>query len=210
VLEGLRDAIEKRAAQVILDTSGSRNGRVLATEQQRFHKQDSKASGDLKHEPDKFLTKKVEGDVASGGAMIAKGDNNHQTCMPIHAGLKRKARDQNECARKKSRGDGYVMNDGILGEAREARVSDHEGHEEATDSHIEGEPEDIEADDPPPSTSAVLAKYAAGERRGRKWRGRTTGADMPTKRNVGGIAEGNVSDDEQVIIGEDNDFWRER
>ncbi|KAI4656435.1 uncharacterized protein J4E79_007989 [Alternaria viburni] len=209
VLEGLRDAIEKRAAQVILETSGPRNGRVLAKDQPKSHRQDPKASSDsLKHETDKFLTKKADGDFGSLDAMFVKDDNNHQTRIPFRAGRKRKAQDQNECTRKKSKGDDCVMNDEILGETEEERMSDHEGHKEAMDSHIEGEPEDIEEEDPPPSVSAVLAGYVAGERRGRKWRGRT--ADMPMRHDMDGIAEGNVSDDEQVIIGEDSDFWRER
>lgn len=208
MLEGLRDAIEKRAAQVILDTSGPRNGRVLAKDQPKSHRQDPKASSDsLKHETDNFLTKKADGDFASLDAMLVKGDNNHQTRIPIRPGLKRKAHDQNECARKKSKGNDCVMNDEILGETEES-MSDHKGHEEPMDSHIEGEPEDMEEEDPPPSVSAVLAKYAAGEPKRRKWRGRT--ADTPMRHDKDGIAEGNVSDDEQVIIGEDNDFWRER
>ncbi|KAI4699988.1 hypothetical protein J4E81_004022 [Alternaria sp. BMP 2799] len=208
VLEGLRDAIEKRAGQVILNTSGPRNGRVLAKEQQKFHKQDFNTSYDQKHEPDNVLTKKAEGDFASGGAMIAKGNNSHQTRMPIHAGLKRKVQEQNECARKKSKGNDHIMHDEILGESEEGRMLDHNGHEEAMDSHIEGEPEDMEEEDSPPSISAVLAKYAAGEPKRRKWRGRT--ADTPMRHDLDGVAEGNVSDDEQVIIGEDSDFWRER
>lgn len=184
---------------------------MLVTDQQKFHKQDPKASDDLKHERDNFLTKKAEGDFASLGAMLVKGDNNDQTRIPTRAGFKRKAQDQNECARKKSRGQDYVTNDETLNDIEQGRMSDHEGSKEAMDSYIEGEPEDMEEEeeDPSPSISAVLAKYAAGEPKRRKWRGRT--ADTPTRHDMDGIAEGNVSDDEQVIIGEDSNFFlRER
>ncbi|KAI4954332.1 hypothetical protein J4E91_002044 [Alternaria rosae] len=139
--------------------------------------------------------------------MLVKGDNNDQTRILIRAGFKRKAQDQNECARKKSRAEDCVTNDETPNDIEQGRMSDHEGSKEAMDSHIKGDAEDMEEEDPPPSISAMLAKYAAGEPKRPKWRGRT--ADTRTRHDMDGIAEGNVSDDEQVIIGEDSGRPRE-
>jgi hypothetical protein len=138
-LGGLRDTIEKRAAQVLLHTSGPRNGRVLVS---------------------------IDDDIS-----------NSENPNDIKGG----------------------------------EISEHDDKQEETKQHDTGpESDKVEGDGSPLSISTVLAKYAAVELNGRKWMGRIANAEMPKKWNMDSTAEGNVSDDEQRIIGEDDEFWHDR
>jgi hypothetical protein len=138
-LGGLRDTIEKRAAQVLLHTSGPRNGRVLVS---------------------------IDDDIS-----------NSENPSDIKGG----------------------------------EISEHDDKHEETKQHDTGpESDKVEGDGSPLSISTVLAKYAAVELNGRKWMGRIANAEMPKKWNMDSTAEGNVSDDEQRIIGEDDEFWHDR
>jgi hypothetical protein len=98
---------------------------------------------------------------------------------------------------KKSEHDGDGDEEMEDGELRERYTKEMKGGRERDD----GDPEERES---VPTVSAALAKFAAGELRGRKWKGRVDELDAKETR-MEAVVE-NDSDDEQQIIGEDHAF----
>jgi hypothetical protein len=94
-----------------------------------------------------------------------------------------------------------AMDDGELREHK-----DNEDEEMREDGQREYS--DLEERVSVPTVSAALTKFAAGELRGRKWKGTVDELDARETRE-GAIVEDD-SDDEQRIIGEDDAFWRDR
>jgi hypothetical protein len=68
-----------------------------------------------------------------------------------------------------------------------------------------GDPEERES---VATVGDALAKFAAGELRSRKWKGRVD--ELEARKTCDEMDVEEESDDEQRIIGEDDAFWRDR
>jgi hypothetical protein len=91
------------------------------------------------------------------------------------------------------------MDDGEFCERSDAKMEDHEREH--------GDPEERES---VPTIGDALAKFAAGELRSRKWKGRVDELEARQTCDEMVVEEEEESDDEQRIVGQDDAFWRDR